>query len=307
VPNLLPSSVFGFQLDWIGSGGRLVWAVIFTTVGLLWIMLLMKAPAVKSFKTGLGILVVGTGAGAAMAIAGKTVLENSLTGDSLIPFGFMIAWMSFIGGIWALIMALNVEQLKLPFTNKVLLLGTFGVIVVLYLIGGFVEAISVATALLMMLTILASISIYIWSLPKREQEATWAEAIFGALFSFVMMTFIYAIIPHEWITFASSYLDWTKDVKLSAGGEFVLQTWLNGDLWTKQTRVIPFELNMEIIQDHATMAIYVITAIINIKLFAAWQKRNTVVAKEEAEETADAPKKTSRFGRPLKAFKTSKA
>src|SRR5690606_39242257 len=114
-------------------------------------------------------------------------------------------------------------------------------------------------------------------------------------------------IPHEFITFATSYLGWTKDVKLSAGGEFILQTWLNGDVWTKNTRGIPFELNMEIIQDHATMAIYVITAVINVKLFAAWQKRNDAPAKVEAEESADAPKKTSRFGRPLKALKTSKA
>lgn len=307
MPNLIPSSIFGFQLDWMGAGGRLVWAVVFTTVGLLWIMLLMKAPSVKSFKTGLGILVVGTGMGASMAIAGKTILKDSLTGDSLIPFGFMIAWMCFIGGIWALIMALKVDQLKLPFSNKILLTGTLGIMGVLYLIGGFVNSIAIATALLMMLTAIISISLYIWSKPKRETQPTWAEAVFGGLFSFVMMTFIYAIIPHEFITFATSYLNWTKDVKLSAGGEFVLQTWLNGEFWTKNTRLIPFELNMEIIQDHATMAIYVITAVINVKLFAAWQKRNDAPAKEEVEATEDAPKKTSRFGRPIKALKASKA
>ena len=271
-------------------------------------MLLMKHPAVKSAKTGAGILVVGTGAGVSMAVAGKTILEDTLTGNSLIPMGFMIAWMCFIGGLWSLIMSLNVSPLNLKVSRNQFVLLSVALVACLYVIGGFVHSITILTTWLIGLTILSAISIYIWTLPRRVGDSTWAAAIFGALASFTMMAFIYAIIPHEWITFATSYLGWTKDVKLSTGGEFVLQTWLNGNIWTKQTRVAPFEINLEMIQDNATMAIYVITAVINVKLFAAWQKRNEpVAAKSQDADEDSATSKLSRFGQPIKSLKNSKA
>lgn len=311
MPNLLPGSVLHFQLDWIGPAGRLVWSVIFATVGLLWVMLLMKYPAVKSKLTGLGILVVGTGAGASMVLAGKTFLDGSLTGNTIVPFGFMIAWFSVLGGLWALIMSVHVKQLKLPVSMTRFVAGTVAVIVALYVLGGLVgpsaPSVAIVTTWLIMTVIVAAISIYIWTLPPRTEQSTWAEAIAGALGVFVLMALIYAIIPHEFITFATSYLNFTKDVKVSAGGEFVLQTWLNGNFWTKRTRFIPFEINMEIIQDHATIAIYVITAVVNVKLFAAWQKRNTPIAAKEETEVSAGPTKTSRFGRPLKNLRASRA
>jgi hypothetical protein len=89
------------------------------------------------------------------------------------------------------------------------------------------------------------------------------------------MVFIYAIIPHEWITFATSYLGFTSDAKVSSGGQIILNTWLDGNFWTKQTRIIPFAVSFEALQDQATIAIYVIGATINIKLFAAWQKETS--------------------------------
>jgi hypothetical protein len=311
MPNLLPGSVFDFQLDWMGPAGRLVWSVLLTTIGLFWVMLLMKRQAVTSKVAGPGILIVGTGAGIAMVLAGKTFLDGTLTGDTLVPFGFMIAWFSFVCGIWTLIMSVTFNPLELKFSHKQQLWGTIAIVIGLYVLGGLIGSSQLwfvfVTTWLIFTVIVVSISLYIWSLPRRENDATWAEAIAGALAVFVMMTFIYALIPHEWITFATSYLNFTKDVKVSEGGTFVLQTWLNGDVWTKQTRVIPFEINLEIIQDHATIAIYVITATINIKLFAAWQKRNVPVVAPEESETNEAPSKTSRFGRPLRALKPSRA
>lgn len=290
----------------MGPGGRLVWSVIFTVLGTFWIMLLMKHRAVKSQKAGPGILVVGSAAGAGMVIAGKTILENSLTGDTLIPFGFMIFWFSLICGILAIIMSISFKQLKLPFDTKSLIIGAFVIMVALYLLGGFVHSITILTAWLIAVVFFTAISLVLWTLPKQTTPATWAQAVAGGIASFVMMTFIYAIIPHEWITFATSYLGFTKDAKLSEGGEFVLQTWLNGNFWTKNTRIIPFEINLEIVQDHATIALYVIGATLNIKIFAAWQKRNEEI-KEEATESVETEKKVSRFGRPLKALKAQKA
>lgn len=307
MPQLLPNSIVFYSADWMGPAGRLTWSVIFTTLGLFWVMLLMKHAAIKNKMLGPSFLVVGTLIGSLMALAGKTILDGSLTGNTLIPFGFVIAWFSFIGGIWTIIMSISFKQMKLPFSRVIHVLLTIAIMFGFYLIGGFVHSITILCAWLAALSLLGSISLYFWSLPKRQSDSTWPEAVAGGIASFILMAFIYAIIPHEWITFANSYLGWTKDVKLSAGGEFVLQTWLNGNFWTKQTRIIPFELNLEAIQDNATIVIYVVTAIINIKLFAEWQKRNDPVKERIKEDFETKPSKLSRFGRPVKALKASRA
>lgn len=270
-------------------------------------MMFMKHNAVKSLKTGPGIAVAGFVAGAGMVVVGEIFKKTPLVKDTLVPNGYLILWIAVIAGVWATIMAIRFNPLSLPLSHLQLLVVSIVCIVGFYLVGGFVTAISVLCAWLIMLTILVSLSLYIWSLPRRTEESTWAQAISGALATFVLMTFIYAIIPHEWITFATSYLAFTKDAKVSTGGQFVLNTWFGGDFWTKRTRILPFEVTYEMLQDQATMAIYVIGAIINIKLFAAWQKRNDPLPEKTEESTSEAPTKTSRFGRPLKALKATKA
>lgn|GEM_PF-476526 len=308
MPQLLPSSIFFYDISWVRPGGRLVLSIFFLTVGLLWVMLLMKRPAVKSLKTGAAIFVLGVGAGASMVILGKILEKTQLVRDTLVPNGFIIAWIAGICGLWTMIMAINASQLKLP-VSKLQHVGlTFALMAAFYVVGGFVHSISILMAWLAIFTLLASISVYIWALPKRVKDGTWAEAIAGAMASFVLMTFIYAIIPHEWITFATSYLGFTADAKVSSGGQFVLNTWLEGNFWTKETRVIPFQVTFEALQDQATMAIYVIGATINIKLFSAWQKRNEPIpVKDEFQDADTKPSKLSRFGRPIKSLKATKA
>lgn len=267
----------------------------------------MKHNAVKSIKTGPGIAVVGFIAGAGMVVVGRIFEKTPLVKDTLVPNGFLILWITLVTGVWVTIMAIRVNPLKLPITKMQHLGITIAAIVVLYVIGGFFHGISILCAWLIMFTILGSITVFIWSLDRRTEQSTWVLAISGALASFVLMTFIYAIIPHEWITFATSYLSFTKDAKVSTGGQFVLNTWLGGDFWTERTRLLPMEVTYEMLQDQATMAIYVIGAVINIKLFAAWQKRNDPLPEKSEEASSDAPTKTSRFGRPVKAVKASKA
>ena len=308
MPQLLPSSIFFYDISWIRPGGRLVLGVFLLTFGLTWVMLLMKRPAVKTFKTGIAIFVLGVGAGSSMVILGRLVGEDQLIRDTLVPNGFIIAWISGLCGLWVLIMSINASQLKLPVSKLQHVAITLALMFGFYLVGGFVHSVTILMAWLVILTLLISISLYIWALPKRINDGTWAEVIVGAICSFAMMAFIYAIIPHEWITFATSYLGFTSDAKVSTGGQFVLNTWLDGNLWTKRTRVIPFEVTFEALQDQATLAIYVIGATINIKLFSAWQKRNEPVkATSESDDAISKPSKLSRFGRPIKSLKATKA
>lgn len=119
--------------------------------------------------------------------------------------------------------------------------------------------------------------------PKPERPATWAECMLGGVGVFAMFALAYAIVPHEWITFADKYLQWGTTKFVVRSGQHVL--FFN----------FPFDINMKAISDIIAAGIYVVLFGLNLYLFVAWQKRGA-----EKAETADAPPKTSRFGRPLR-------
>ncbi len=119
--------------------------------------------------------------------------------------------------------------------------------------------------------------------PKSERPATWAQCMAGAVGTFAMFALAYAIVPHEWITFADKYLQWGTTKFLVRSGQEVL--------FFK----FPFDINMKAISDIIATGIYVVMFGLNLFLFAMWQKRGA-----EKAETPDAPPKTSRFGRPLR-------
>ena len=119
--------------------------------------------------------------------------------------------------------------------------------------------------------------------PKSERPATWAQCMAGAVGTFAMFALAYAIVPHEWITFADKYLQWgTTKFMVRSGQEILFFKF-------------PFDINMKAISDIIATGIYVVMFGLNLFLFVAWQKRGAA-----KEETPDAPPKTSRFGRPLR-------
>lgn len=272
----------------------------------------MKRPAVKHKNrfAGPAIMFLGSGGGLTLVIVGRFIFDGTKeTGLGLETMGWMTVYPALIFGFWGALMAINAKQIKLPVTRTKFLSITFVLIFILYILGGKVHVLTMPLVWVNILIFLVSISLVIWSLPKREKDGTWAETIIGAFAVFVMMTLLYAVIPHEWITYATSYLNFTKDVKISTGGEFILKTWLDGSFWNDNTKIIPFEVNMVHLQDQTTTLIYIIGAVINVKLFVAWQNRNQpYVKKSDAIAQGDeAPTKTSRFGRPVKKTKKVKA
>jgi hypothetical protein len=118
--------------------------------------------------------------------------------------------------------------------------------------------------------------------PKPDRSATWAECMVGAVGVFAMFGLAYAVIPHEWITFADKYLQWDTTKFVVRSGQHVL--FFN----------FPFDINMKAISDIIVVGIYLVLFGLNLYLFVAWQKRG-----EPKEEVEEAPKK-SRFGRPLR-------
>jgi len=132
--------------------------------------------------------------------------------------------------------------------------------------------------------------------PKRSAEpATWAAVVLGALFVWFMFALGYGVIPHEWLTFGNSYLNFDSS-------SFVLH----------KNSIIPFDITRDKVVDSGAALIYVVVLGLNIAFFAAWQKRK--VAEPAAEETAapESPitggsrfsrlrrsKRTSAYGRPV--------
>jgi hypothetical protein len=125
--------------------------------------------------------------------------------------------------------------------------------------------------------------------PKPDRPPTWAMAMGGAVYVFALMLLAYAIIPHEIIQFADSYLQWGKD-------KYVI----------KSTTAIPFatswnwpiSIDMQAVRDIVVVGAYGIFFAGNLLLFSLWQKRPT---ESEAATKEPVPAGRSRFGRPLKA------
>jgi hypothetical protein len=134
--------------------------------------------------------------------------------------------------------------------------------------------------------------------PKKSNEpATWAAAFLGSLLVWALFALGYGVIPHEWLTFANSYLGFDTTT-------FVL----------RENSVVPFSITRDKLADAVAAGIYGVVLVINIWLFALWQKRKVaepLVAVEGAPEepmTGGSPlarmrarreARTSAFGRPV--------
>jgi hypothetical protein len=132
--------------------------------------------------------------------------------------------------------------------------------------------------------------------PKKSAEpATWAETFLGAMLVWAMLTLGYGVIPHEWLNFGNSYLNFDSS-------SFLLHK--NG--------VIPFDITLDKFVDAIAAVIYVIVLGLNIFFFAAWQKRKVAEPATEGEDATVTPitgggpfsrlrreKRTSAYGRPV--------
>ncbi|MFM7225541.1 MAG: hypothetical protein ACKOBG_09140 [Actinomycetota bacterium] len=138
--------------------------------------------------------------------------------------------------------------------------------------------------------------------PKRSDEpATWAATIVGAMYVWVMFILGYAVIPSEWIVFGNSYLNFDS-------ATFMLQQ----DQWG--ANLPPFDITRDKFVDAVAGGIYIVVLVINIAMFAAWQKRKTAAEAQAAAESGDEgtegggplarlrarrARRTSAYGRPV--------
>jgi hypothetical protein len=119
---------------------------------------------------------------------------------------------------------------------------------------------------------------------KTDEPSTWAASILGAVGVYGMMTLAYGVVPHEWLTFANSYLNWGKDTF------FLTEDQLAANL-------PPIDLPRYILTDSVAMGIYVVFATVNILLFSMWQKRKAVETETVTEDSGEAAPVTGPFAR----------
>ena len=102
---------------------------------------------------------------------------------------------------------------------------------------------------------------YVIRKPKKSSEpATWAQVVIGAMFVWFMFALGYGVIPHEWLTFGNSYLNFDSSSYLVHRSQIV-------------NNLPPFDITRDKVVDAVAALIYVIVLGLNIYFFAAWQKR----------------------------------
>jgi hypothetical protein len=137
----------------------------------------------------------------------------------------------------------------------------------------------------LLLAIGLAIAMYLLRRPKRSSEPpTWAAAIVGAVLVWAMMTLAYGVWPHEWLTFANSYLNWGKDTFVVRENQF-----FGGSF-------PPIDVPRYVLADTVAAGSYLVFGAINVYLFAAWQKRK-VAEPSAADEGEGEPPVTGPFAR----------
>jgi len=128
---------------------------------------------------------------------------------------------------------------------------------------------------------------FIVPLAKRRPVGTaltWGESMAAAIYVFFTMFWIYAMVPHLWLTWSGNELNWRPD-KLLTGPWGILKTQTAGG-WN------PISLNYQVIRDIIAVLIYVVALGMNMYLWAWWQNRGKRAAAVPEIATSD-------YGRPL--------
>jgi hypothetical protein len=141
---------------------------------------------------------------------------------------------------------------------------------------------------------------YLTTRPKRAEPSTWAQTILGAMLVWVMLILGYGTLPHEWLQYAASYLNWGTDTFAFRANRFV-----------------PTDVNRQALAHIGAVVIYGFVLTTNVALFARWQKRPTAeaaAAKAASDEDDDGTvvtdssagswlrrrlRRTSAYGRPV--------
>lgn len=124
---------------------------------------------------------------------------------------------------------------------------------------------------------------------RRPPEApvTWGGAMLGATLAFFLMFWIYGVVPHWWLVFADSELNWRADRMLV--GPALPGWWAPGQ--NLLSWALPFDLTYRVARDVIATVIYGFGLVGQVAVHALWQNRDR--------PPVEVPEPASRYGRPL--------
>ncbi len=120
-----------------------------------------------------------------------------------------------------------------------------------------------------------------------DTPVTWGGAMLGAAASFFLMFWIYGVVPHWWLVFADSELNWRADRLLV--GPALPDWWAPGQ--NLLPWALPFDLTYRVARDIVAVVIYGFALGGQVALHAIWQNRGR--------PAIEVPAPASRYGRPL--------
>jgi hypothetical protein len=120
------------------------------------------------------------------------------------------------------------------------------------------------------------------------KPVSWGEAMFGSAYAFAIMFLAYGVVPHQFLTWADSELNWRPDVIwFGPTGQITLPF----DIASLDTPWFPIQISARAVRDIVATLIYVVFLGLQMWMWAWWQKRGDNKAGTELA--------TSTFGRPL--------
>ncbi|MFV0318012.1 MAG: hypothetical protein ACK5O2_13760 [Microthrixaceae bacterium] len=145
------------------------------------------------------------------------------------------------------------------------------------------------TSVLLMVAMLLPV---FWYAKRRHvgDPFTWGEAVVAGTYVFALLFWAYGVVPHHWLTWADSELNWRPDlIWLGPNGSMTLP--VLG--WTIETPWFPMTISAQAFRDVIATLIYVVLLGVQIYFWAWWQNRDKRAA------AADAIEPTTPYGRPL--------
>jgi hypothetical protein len=210
-----------------------------------------------------------------------------------------LIWSTFllVVGIIYVVALMKPPVMKRPFPLWMGLAAYPVIIIGTLVLGNLIPSVQRGIVLAGIVVIVGHTLMLIVSREPRDPErsTTWAECFLGAVGAFALFTLGYAIVPHEWLTFANGDLEWGDSAK------FIFRS--NQEILGFIPINYPFNMDFPALRDIVVTLIYVVLLGLNLKLWVMWQQRNDVPA--AADESA--PTKKSRFGRPLQAWSARRA
>ena len=144
-------------------------------------------------------------------------------------------------------------------------------------------------ALITSMLITVALLLLLIPVAKRRPIGTplsWGEAMFAATYVFLIMFWVYGVVPHQWLAWADNELGWRSD------------SYLLGPSSTSTLPVLenlPFNVSKQAVRDIIATLIYGVYLVGQVALFVMWQGRGDAVArKQKAIE-----ERTTAYGRPL--------